>query len=308
MFLIDWIKRNKLSTLLLIIVFSFIFISFTKNFLRSSRLTQSRTLEQSFPAALDSNLGGPTAGVSRGISLPRPIDDYTPQPDVENRMVIQESDLSLLVEDVNKARETILNYTDQIGGYMVNSNISNPVDTPSAMIVIRIPADRLEESLTYFRNQSIKVVSENIYGKDVTDQYIDLDTRLSTLEQTKEKYESILSTATQVEDITKVTREIINIQSQIDSIKGQQESLEENSRLAKLTIYLSTDEIALPYTPDETFRPSVIFKLAVRSLISSLRDIASLAIWLGVYSVIWLPILVLIYIFRRRLKAQKLNK
>ena len=55
-------------------------------------------------------------------------------------------------------------------------------------------------------------------------------------------------------------------QSQIDSYKGQQDALKKNAQLAKLTIYLSTDEIALPYAPSETFRPQIIFKLAVRGI------------------------------------------
>ncbi len=86
-------------------------------------------------------------------------------------------------------------------------------------------------------------------------------------------------------------------------------SLEQNAKLAKLTIYLSTDEIALPYAPSETFRPTVVFKLAVRSLVGSLRDIATLAIWVVVYSVIWIPALILFKFIKRRFpKKENLQK
>lgn len=114
--------------------------------------------------------------------------------------------------------------------------------------------------------------------------------------------------ATQVSDITNITQQILNYQNQIDSLKGQQEALEKNAQLAKLTIYLSTDEIALPYAPSETFRPKVIFKLAVRSLISSLRKLATIAIWLFVYSVIWVPALAIYILVRRWLKIRKIRQ
>ncbi len=73
--------------------------------------------------------------------------------------------------------------------------------------------------------------------------------------------------------------------------------------MAKVTIYLSTDEMALPYAPSNAWRPAVIFKLAVRSLIGSLRSLASVLIWIVVYSVIWLPILIAILLLRKKIKS-----
>jgi len=98
-----------------------------------------------------------------------------------------------------------------------------------------------------------------------------------------------------------VQRELISLQNQIDSLKGQQKYLEQTAQLAKVTIYLSSDEMALPYAPSATFRPDVIFKLAVRSLVGALRGVATLAIWIIVFGVIWVPVLVII-IFIKRLR------
>ena len=288
---VAWIKNNKLLTVVLITLAFFVL-----NFFRSSLGTFSR------PSMSSSKLGGLDyeadvySGAPAGIGASRsnliaPAPDYTPQADVEERLVIQESNLSLLVKNVVDVRNKILDYTKSSGGYMVSSNVSNPQDAPTATIVIRIPSDKLDSALDYFHSLSIKVVSENLSGRDVTDQYIDIDARLKTLQATKERFESILNQATQIKDITNLTREILNIQNQIDALKGQQESLKQNAQLAKLTIYLSTDELALPYAPSETFRPNVIFKLAVRSLIGFARSLATYAIWIGVYSVVWVPAL-----------------
>ena len=108
-----------------------------------------------------------------------------------------------------------------------------------------------------------------------------------------------VESAKEITDITNLTREIISMQNQIDSLKGQQDALTKKAQMAKLTIYLSTDEIALPYAPSETFRPNVIFKLAVRSLVGFLRGLAKMTIWLGVYSVVWIPAIV-VYTFVRK--------
>ena len=152
----------------------------------------------------------------------------------------------------------------------------------------------------------MKVTGENLVGKDVTDQYVDIEARIATHQKTKVKFEAILEKATTVSEILQVQRELISIQSQIDALEGQKKSLEQNANLSKVTLYLSTDELALPYTPDKAFRPQVVFKQAVRSLLGSLRSGANALIWVGVYSVIWVPVLVIIYIVRRKKKRKPL--
>jgi len=171
-------------------------------------------------------------------------------------------------------------------------------------VVVRVPAKSLKATLDYFRSLSIKVSSENLFGTDVTDQYVDIQARLDTLNKTKAKFEEILVKADKVTDILEVQRQIIYIQDQIDSLKGQQQYLEKTAELAKITLYLSTDEFSLPYAPSAPFRPAVIFKYAVRSLVGTLRGIVQALIWIGVYSVIMVPVLLVVYFVRRKIKRQ----
>ena len=298
--LINWVKQNKLAVLLLALVGLYLLRNIVNSFfgvsLRNLDVSKTTPVSPSYSGSGAS----PEFSNLTSTSFRPPTQDYAPQPNVSNRLVIQESNLSLLVKDVADVRNKIVGYAQTSGGYMVSSNVSNPQDAPSATVIVRIQSDKLEEALTFFRSLSIKVVSENLLGKDVTDQYVDIDTRITQLEKTKTKLEEILSLATEISDITNLTQQILNYQNQIDSYKGQQDALEKNAQLAKLTIYLSTDEIALPYAPSETFRPQIIFKLAVRSLVGFLRNLATLVIWLGVYSVVWVPVLLIVWYLRKR--------
>jgi len=81
---------------------------------------------------------------------------------------------------------------------MVSSALSRTEEAPFATVVIRIPADKLKDTLSYFRGLAVKVSSENIIGTDVTDQYVDIQAHLDTLNLTKKKFESILNSATAV--------------------------------------------------------------------------------------------------------------
>jgi hypothetical protein len=233
-------------------------------------------------------------------SLPVPQNQTVPTANVKDRLVIKESNLSLLVSKVVDTQKKILQKTVEVGGYMVSANLSNPQDTATSTITIRIPAKKLESMLEYLRGVSVKVISENLQGEDVTDQYTDLKAQLDTLNKTKMKFEQIMDKAILVEDTLNVQREIISLQSQIDSIKGQQLYYEKSAEMAKVTIYLSTDELNLPYAPSDAWRPGVIFKQAVRSLLEALRNLGSAIIWIAVYAVIWLPILLIIIFLRKR--------
>ena len=281
----SWVKQNKLVVLLLVVVAYLLF---------------GKPL---FPETAEMGLSAPDGSQMVKSILPPPA-DYAPAPEVEDRLVIQESSFSLVVENVAQVQKTINQKVESLGGYMVNSHLTHPEETQAASgrITVRVPQAKLDEALGYFRNLAVKVVSENLIGRDVTDEYVDIEARLATLTRAKVKFEQILEKAEKVDDILRVQRELINLQRQIDSLKGQQQYLEKNAQLSKVTVYLATDELSLPYAPTEAWRPKVVFKKAVRSLVSTGRKAGSVIIWLLVYAVIWLPVLAVYLILRRRQK------
>lgn len=307
--LVSWVKQNKLAAVLLLVVgYYFLIRPLVTSFLGLSTLSLNGTgSSANYGMSAGSSFGSvgktflpSTDTAQRSIGIMPPVEpDYAPSAEVKDRLVVSESFLSLLVKDVVDTRNKIVAYAQQSGGYMVNANTNNPQDAPTSTVIVRVPSKKLDDALTTYRALGIKVVNENLVGTDVTDQYVDIDARIDQLEKTKAKLEEILDRATQISDITNLTTQILNYQNQIDSYKGQQDALKKNADLAKLTIYLSTDEIALPYAPSETFRPAVIFKLAVRSLVTTLRDLATKLIWIVVYGAIWVPLLIGYILVRR---------
>lgn len=298
--IIDWIKNHKLLCVLIIIIFYLV----TKDSLLASRSTPySRSYQATDMMPISSKNSAASLGVGGGEMNYSPMSESPPIASVKDRLVIQDSYLSLQVTKVVDVQKKIINKAEEIGGYMVNSSVSNPNNVASATVIVRVPAKELENVLEYYRSLSLKVVSENLQGQDVTDQYVDLEAQLQTYIKTKTKFEEIFDKAVLIQDILQIQREIINIQASIDSIKGQQDYFVKNAELAKITLYLSTDELALPYAPTEVWRPEVIFKKAVRSVFGTLQLIGSLIIWLAVYAIVWAPILLIILFIRKRKKA-----
>ncbi|MFA7301268.1 MAG: DUF4349 domain-containing protein [Candidatus Shapirobacteria bacterium] len=207
-----------------------------------------------------------------------------------NRLVITDTSLSLQVADVGQKIKEIQNKAEEMGGFLINSNLSKPTGAASGTISLRIPSEKLSNALDEFKKMAVKVVSESVNGTDVTDQYTDLEAQLEVLNKTKIKFESILDKAISVEDIMNVQQQLIGLQQQIDNVKGQQKYYEQSAKLSKITIYLSTDDLALPYAPTNEWRPAVVLKEAVRSLVLTFRSIGNLLIW----GIVYLPIIILI--------------
>lgn len=293
----DWVKRNKLLTLVVFVAGWLLINSIPRTLLTKSSVTY---MDESF--AVDSYGGAPAVGLSRGSYpyMPEPA----PQPDIKNRKVVINSNFSLLVKDVTGVVEMIKEKTLSMAGYMVNTNISRTEFGENATLQIRVPSGKVEEMSKYLRSVAVKVVSENVDGQDITDQYIDIERRLGDLESQRARMLAILDKATTVEEMLNVQQALDQIQNQIDSYKGQLQYMDGTTKTSKLTIYISTDELGLPYTPARSWRPEVIFRQAVRSMLGTLQNMGSFVIWLGVYLPMILGAVGVILLIKRILRKR----
>lgn len=230
--------------------------------------------------------------IDSSSSLPYSL-DYAPT-ESTNRMVSKTASLSMVVKDVSKTQSLVESYVENIDGFLVTSSLTSPTDAPYAFLTLRVPTIDLDETLSYFRSLAFEVTTENVNAQDVTDQYSDLAAHIASLTATKTRYEEIRNGATDISDLVDITNQIVSIQEQIDRYVGQQYYLEQTAKYSLVTIDMSTDELALPYAPENPFRPSVIYKQAVRSLLTFGQAIAEKSIWAGVYSVVWVPLLLVI--------------
>lgn len=294
---IDWIKSNKLSSFLLAVIIFFIAKSFISNNLRYS----------SYPSSDAQYSSGLMMNKSISPAFNRGEVDYNevaPQPQVQNRKVITSSSLSLLVKDVRATMDKIEEQVTLRKGYLVSTNITRPEEGANGYIVIRVPNTEVKPVLEYLRGLSVKVISENISGQDITDEYIDIQARLDILNRNKTTYMAFMDRATNIDEIMKVQQQIFNLQDQIDSLQGQIKYMDGASSTSLITANLSTDELALPYTPDNAWRPALVFKQATRALLGTLYIVGNLSIWVAVYSIIWIPALVVFSVIKKVIKKR----
>lgn len=287
--IVDYVKRHWLILFLLLII-----VILLNN--RSSSFSSNSSSLVSSPVSRSSSLDLAEMMPSSGGGISQTI----PPSDSPDRLIITNTSLSLVVNNVSESIKNIQTETQKLGGFLVNSYLSQPESAASGNITVRVPEDKRDQALMIFKQISSKVISESVSGNDVTDQYVDIQSRLEVLVRTKAKFEDIMSKAYSVTDLLTVQRELINLQTQIDSLKGQEKYYEQSAKLSKITVYLSTDALSLPYAPTNEWRPIVILKEAIRSLLTTLRGVAGFIIWIVVYLPIILPIFLIVRYLKRR--------
>jgi hypothetical protein len=241
------------------------------------------------------------------------IADSTPA-GVVQRMVIKNAELSIVVGDPLQKMDDISNMAEEMGGFVVSSNVwqntlSNGAKVPHASITIRVPSERLDEALGLIKAGVGEITSENVSGQDVTSDYTDLQSRLRNLEAAETQLQAIMDEASKTEDVLQVYNNLVNVREQIEVIKGQMQYYEQAAALSMISVDITGDEEAQPLQIGG-WQPAGVAKDAIETMINTLQSLGNIAIWF-VLCVLPIGILVGVPLFfagryvRRLRKRQK---
>jgi molybdopterin converting factor small subunit len=166
------------------------------------------------------------------------------------RMVIRSAYLELVVDDVGASQVQITNLASAFGGFVVSSEIREDKNRLYAAVSFRVDSTRFNEALQALRELAVDIRSESTSGEDVTEEYVDLDSKLRTLEASEAQLLELMKQAGTVEEILEVQRELTDTRSDIEQIKGRMQYLEQSSALAFISVSLEQSKLAVEFYGD----------------------------------------------------------
>lgn len=168
------------------------------------------------------------------------------------RLVIQNVDMNIVVADPKARMSEIADMAVKMGGFVVSSNLyqstygPNLIEVPEGSITIRVPSKQLDDALEFIKQDVVKVTYENRSGEDVTNQYVDLQSRLKAKQDAEKKLLQIMESAEKAEDVLAIYMQVQNIQTEIEMLKGQIQYYEESAALSAVSVRLVAEETVKP--------------------------------------------------------------
>jgi hypothetical protein len=218
------------------------------------------------------------------------------------RDLILTANISMRASDPWAVADSARSIAAGLGGDLLGLSQGGSGENRSATLTIRVPSNRFDDALTALKKLDGEVITSNVSAKDVTDQLVDLQARLTAAQALEQRYLQILAQAKTVDEILRVESTLASTRTQIEQLKAQQKSLAD--QVAFSTITLSVSSVPVINDPKPVWDPSKTFDRAVAALSVLMRTAADLAIWLFVLG--WIPLLALAIAFAAtRLRATR---
>ena len=271
------------------------------------------------PAATQSYAGSSDAGKAPG-------DVSASSAALQERLVIMNADLTIVVPDPQAKVEAINQMANNLGGFVISMNMyqtytQNGQTAPEGTISIRIPADKLENALSQIKADAVEVRNETRSGQDVTAAYVDLQSQLTNLEMAEADLQAIMdeaknnpnsNTTSKTQDVLAVYNQIISVRGQIESIKGQMQYFEQSSAYSLINVTLIAEDTIQPIEIGG-WKPEGVARDAIQSLIKFWQGFVNFLInlfllVLPVLITIFGPIVLVIWGIVSLVKRQKRKK
>jgi hypothetical protein len=163
------------------------------------------------------------------------------------RQIIREGGMTLEVTDVRAAFERVQTLAGAKGALITDANLeaaSGSTDKEQgysrATLVLRIPQSRFDGLRRDLRNLAGglkgRVLHDSINSQDVTEEYVDLSSRLRHEQAQEAQLLEIMRQARKISDILAVRNELSSVQQEIERIQGRLRYLANRVDLSTLTV------------------------------------------------------------------------
>jgi hypothetical protein len=213
------------------------------------------------------------AGLATARYLDTGSDDKEPneQPVGDlGRRIIRSAHLDLLVDHPVEAAGRVQQLAQELGGYVVKSELRGTGNDESASLVIRVPAEQYGEARANLQKLAKQVNSEQSESDDATRQYVDTEARLRNRRTEEARYREILGRAATASDVLEVASKLQGVREEIEKTEAEFRTLSLQTATCSIYVYLHAVSNFQVFRID--WRPSYEMRFSARSGLESLAS------------------------------------
>jgi hypothetical protein len=222
----------------------------------------------------------------------------------DGRQIISTAFVDVTADDADGVVGEISGLMDEVGGFVSGQDTSRVAGTRTRL-VLRVPPADFDTVLRRIAELG-ELTSQRIETDEVTEQVVDLESRITTAAASVDRLRELLDRTGNVADIAQVEGELLARETTLETLRGQLRTIERQVALATITVTVQ-GENAAPVADDEDSLPSFLGGLAAGwdALLLSLAGAAALVgvalPWLVLAALIGLPLRQLMRSRRRTL-------
>ena len=181
--------------------------------------------------------GGTVSGAVSGTDSPA------------NQQIIRTAYVSVDVDDVATGVSAIADLTADLEGQLQSQSVQGTGEDSSANMTVRVPASNLDALLASIDTLG-EVTSSSVDAQDVAVEVIDLEARITTLEESIDRLRDLQGQAASVADLVTVESELSARQAELESLTARRDYLMRQVELSTAYISLTTTTTGPGVTPD----------------------------------------------------------
>lgn len=163
----------------------------------------------------------------------------TAAPQLPAAHVIRTASLTVQVKSVGKALADARTTAETAGGYVGEENTTRDEEGhEETRVVLRVPVERYDAVLTELQGAG-KLLEREAKAQDVTDQVVDVDSRVKSARASVARVRELMDQATRLSDVVELEGELSRRQADLEALLARQASLKDRTSLATITLSLS---------------------------------------------------------------------
>jgi Domain of unknown function (DUF4349) len=186
---------------------------------------------------------GYNAGFSPAAQLSSNLDK---KDDVQKQMLIKNASLRFEVKKYDEARNKIHEIIKASNAYVVNEQESRSDFQISNAMTIRVPQSDFDNLIDLIVAQCKNLDQRSVNVNDVTEEYIDTDSRLKAKHEIESRYLEILKKAQNVKDILEIEQKLGGIREEIESVQGRLKYLSHQVAFSTIDLMFYENKNVLP--------------------------------------------------------------
>jgi hypothetical protein len=257
---------------------------------QSSVTAQSKAeAARAVPGAGGGELAAADPGAPADTDVPADIgvpDDLVAQD--FDRKIVKTAELGIRANEVRDAAAKAQQVAAGYGGSVLSSQIEGD-GRVSADLVLLIPSQEFEAALDDLRGLGKKVTTDTVRGEDVTEEFVDLQSRERNLLAAEQSLLDLYDRANSVNAALSIERELTVVRGEIEQVQGRIKYLE--NRTASSQISLSIQPVPRPGPPTPAWSAARVVAQAWSASLIVLQALATVILSALVFGWWLIPVL-----------------